>query len=392
MLSDVYFPRVNGVSTSIATFRAGLSALGHDSTLIAPEYATSCDDDAGVIRIPSRYLFLDPEDRILKSGDILALEKPLAGRRFDLLHVQTPFIAHHVGVKLAKRLGIPAIETYHTYFEEYLYHYVPFLPRPLLKFLARTLTRRQCDRMDAVIVPSAAMREVLQDYGVHVPVSIIPTGIATGDLPAGSRQRFCSAHGIDPARPLLVHIGRVAHEKNIAFLLDVLDAVRRTVPTVLLVIAGEGPALPSLRRKTLELGLERNVRFLGYLKRGPDLSDCYCAGDVFVFASATETQGLVLLEAMTLGVPVVSTAVMGTRDILAAGKGALVALASVPDFAAKILRVLRDPQRRERLAGEARRHAAGWSAETMAQRLVDFYRQVLNSHCPSDAVTTRVDC
>jgi 1,2-diacylglycerol 3-alpha-glucosyltransferase len=391
MLSDVYFPRVNGVSTSIATFRASLSALGHDSTLIAPEYPGPSDDAAGIVRIPSRYLVLDPEDRILKSGEILALEKPLARRRFDLLHVQTPFIAHHVGVKLARRLGIPAVETYHTYFEEYLYHYVPFLPKPLLKLLARSLTRRQCDRMDAVIVPSDAMREVLRDYGVRAPVRIIPTGIEPGDLPAGSKQRFCSVHGIDPSRPLLVHIGRVAHEKNIAFLLDVLVAVRHAVPAVQLVIAGEGPALLSLRRRALELGLERNVRFLGYLKRGPDLSDCYCAGDVFIFASATETQGLVLLEAMALGVPVVSTAVMGTRDILAAGKGGLVAEASVADFSAKILRLLGDPQLRERLGAEARRHAAGWSAETMAQRLADFYREVVTSRSPNGALS-RVNC
>jgi 1,2-diacylglycerol 3-alpha-glucosyltransferase len=391
MLSDVYFPRVNGVSTSIATFRASLSALGHDSTLIAPAYAALHDDDAGIVRIPSRYLFLDPEDRILKTRDILALEKRLAGRGFDLLHVQTPFIAHHVGVKLARRLGIPAVETYHTYFEEYLYHYVPVLPKPLLKFLARSLTRRQCDRMDAVIVPSGAMREVLRDYGVRAPVSIIPTGIEPEHLPAGSKRRFCSTHGIDPSRPLLVHIGRVAYEKNIDFLLDVLDAVRRTVPAVLLVVAGEGPALHSLRRKALELGLERNVRFLGYLKRGPDLSDCYCASDVFVFASATETQGLVLLEAMTLGVPVVSTAVMGTRDILAAGKGALVAAESVADFAAKILRLLGHAELRERLGAEARRHAAGWSAETMARRLVDFYRQVVASRSPSGALISRTN-
>jgi len=160
---------------------------------------------------------------------------------------------------------------------------------------------------------------------------------------------------------------------------------------VLLVIAGEGPALPSLRRKTLERGLERHVRFLGYLKRGPDLSDCYCAGDVFVFASATETQGLVLLEAMTLGVPVVSTAVMGTRDILAAGKGALVAEASVTDFAAKILSLLGDPPLRERLSAEARRHASGWSAESMAQCLVEFYRQRIASRCPSGVMAPRVD-
>ena len=377
MISDVYFPRVNGVSTSIATFRGSLAALGHSCMLIAPDYLTAADDDAGIVRIPSRYLVLDPEDRILKAGEILSQEHELRNRCFDLLHIQTPFIAHHVGVKLARRLGIPAVETYHTYFEEYLYHYIPFLPRPFLKSVARSLTRRQCNHVDAVVVPSCAMHEVLVNYGVRAPVSVIPTGIEPGDLPPGSRERFCSTHGIEPARPMLVHIGRVAHEKNIAFLLDVLCEVRRVVPDVLLVIAGEGPALPSLRRKALELELERNVRFLGYLKRGPALSDCYCAGDAFIFASSTETQGLVLLEAMTLGVPVVSTAVMGTRDILAPGKGALVAGETMTDFADKVVRLLGDPVLRERLGREARDYAAGWSAEVMARRLVEFYREVI---------------
>jgi glycosyltransferase involved in cell wall biosynthesis len=93
------------------------------------DYAAPAPDDAGIMRIPSRYLFLDPEDRILKAREILAQEKPLRRRQFDLLHIQTPFIAHHVGVKLARRLGIPVVETYHTYFEEYLYHYIPFLPK-----------------------------------------------------------------------------------------------------------------------------------------------------------------------------------------------------------------------------------------------------------------------
>lgn len=391
IISDVYFPRVNGVSTSIATFRRSLAALGHTCVLIAPDYLTAADDDEGIVRIPSRYLFLDPEDRILKAGEILSQVNRLRNRRFDLLHIQTPFIAHHVGVKLARRLGIPSVETYHTYFEEYLYHYIPFLPKPLLKFMARALTRRQCNHMNAVVVPSRAMHEVLEDYGVRVPVSVIPTGIEPGDLPPGSRERFCSTHNLDASRPMLVHIGRVAHEKNIAFLLDVLHAVRRVVPDVLLVIAGEGPALAPLRRKALALRLERNVRFLGYLKRGQALSDCYCAGDVFVFASATETQGLVLLEAMTLGVPVVSTAVMGTRDILAPGKGALVAGETVTDFSDKVVRLLGDPRLRERLSCEAREYAAGWSAEVMARRMVEFYRKVIASRCHSSNMIVRTD-
>ena len=385
MISDVYFPRVNGVSTSIATFRKALAALGHRVCLIAPDYATGDTDDDDIIRIPSRYLVLDPEDRMLRMRDILALEENLGKQSFDLVHIQTPFIAHKTGIELARRLELPVVETYHTYFEEYLFHYVPFMPRFLMRAVARLFTRRQCNRMNAVVVPSQPMRDVLNRYGVTVPVSVVPTGIELDAMQCGSRERFCEAHTIDPMRPILVHIGRIAHEKNIEFLLDVLDRVRGEFPDVLMVIAGEGPARRSLLRKTAELGMQKNVRFVGYLKRGPELWDCFCAGDAFVFASATETQGLVLLEAMALGVPVVSTAVMGTRDILDAGRGALVAEETVEDFSGKLTRLLSDRDLRQRLSAEAREYAGEWSAEYNAGRLVDFYELMLQQHSASSA-------
>jgi glycosyltransferase involved in cell wall biosynthesis len=380
MISDVYFPRVNGVSTSIATFRKALSARGHRVCLIAPDYGKAGGDDADIIRIPSRYLVLDPEDRILQVRRILELEAGLRKQAFDLVHIQTPFIAHRAGVELARRLDLPVVESCHTHFEEYLYYYVPFVPRPWMRSLARWLMRRQCDGMDAVIAPSVPMRDVLRRYGVKVPVSVISTGIDIDVMQDGSRERFCNRYAIDPARPILVHIGRIAHEKNIAFLLDVLAEVRKAVPNVLLVIAGDGPAKKALRRKTVQLGLQRNVHFAGYLTRGPDLWDCFRAGEAFVFASATETQGLVLLEAMALGVPVISTAVMGTKEILDAGKGALVADQTVDDFFEKIIRLLTDRSLRQRLATEGRVYVQEWSAERKAASLVDFYRVVLHGY------------
>ena len=154
-------------------------------------------------------------------------------------------------------------------------------------------------------------------------------------------------------------------------------------PEVLLVIAGEGPARRSLEVLADRLGLGAHVAFLGYLDREGPLEDCYSAGDAFVFGSRTETQGLVLLEAMALGVPVVSTAVMGTREILAPGRGCLIAEEDESHFAAQIIRLLGDPELRRRLSEEARAYAREWSAPVLAARLLACYREVTARRRPA---------
>jgi 1,2-diacylglycerol 3-alpha-glucosyltransferase len=377
MVSDVYFPRINGVSTSVQTFQQELARLGHRVALIAPDYGTAAGDDADIIRVPSRYMALDPEDRMLKAGEVLKIKESLRAQRFDLLHIQTPFVAHYLGIKLARALSIPRVETYHTFFEEYLFHYVPFLPKAVMRFMARRFSAHQCNAVDALVVPSRAMLEVLRAYGVRSQAAIIPTGISLEKFRAGDGAAFRERYGIEAERPTLVHVGRVAFEKNIDFLLQVLDRVRQELPDVLLIIAGEGPAEGRLRATAWQLGLERNVLWVGYLSRAEELLDCYSAGDVFVFASRTETQGLVLLEAMALGVPVVSTAVMGTRDLLDAGRGALVAEEDASDFSAKVVRLLRDRGLRERLSAEGRECAQDWSARRMAAHMAEFYQEVI---------------
>jgi glycosyltransferase involved in cell wall biosynthesis len=144
-----------------------------------------------------------------------------------------------------------------------------------------------------------------------------------------------------------------------------------------LVVAGEGPALPHTQRLARELGIADHVLFVGYLDREGGLLDCYRAADLFVYASRTETQGLVLLEALALGVPVVSTAVMGTADVLRDVQGAVVAPDEERAFAATVVSVLADPALRARLAKRAPVDAAAWSARAMAERLESLYRQVI---------------
>jgi glycosyltransferase involved in cell wall biosynthesis len=314
----------------------------------------------------------------MRWGKISELEQSLANSKYDILHIQTPFIAHYVGVALAKKLRIPRVETYHTYFEEYLYHYIPFLPKSWMKYVARRYTRTQCNDLDAVIVPSSAMKEVLQQYGVSTMTEVLPTGIELEKFHHGDGDKFRRNYNIALDRPTLVFIGRVAFEKNIDFLLHVVDAVRQRIPNVLLLIAGEGPSLSHLKHLAEKLHLNNNVLFLGYLDRKKELLDCYACGDAFVFASNTETQGLVLLEAMALGVPVVSTAVMGTKDILAAQKGALVCNESVTEFSAVVITLLGDKLLREKLSQEALEYVKTWSSLSMAEKLVSFYGRVID--------------
>jgi len=378
MISDVYFPRVNGVSTSIRTFRRELTALGHAVDLIAPAYPAQSEDE-GCLRVPSRFIPFDAEDRMMRPREVRALLPRLAARHYDLVHIQTPFVAHYAGIEIADALGVPRVETYHTFFEEYLFHYVPVLPRNWLRALSRRISRRQGNCMNALIVPSTAMRDKLADYGVQVPMHVIPTGIPIGEFSGGNGETFRRQHGIPRDRPMLLYVGRVAHEKNIPFLLYALEGALAQIPELLLTIAGEGPALPALKKLAAQRNLQDHVLFVGYLDRRGALLDCYRSATAFVFASRTETQGLVLLEAMALGVPVISTAVMGTRDIVGPQRGALVPDDDEADFARAIVKLSKDPALRARLSEEGRAYAAEWSAESLARRMADLYQEIIGA-------------
>jgi len=378
-ISDVYFPRVNGVSTSIRTFRQDLANLGVDTWLVAPRYDAPADaapEEPRVLRVPAGRVPRDPEDRRMHWRALTRSLDALPGSEFDLVHIHTPFVAHYAGVRFARRANIACIATYHTFFEEYLHHYLPVLPRRLSRLLARSFTRSQCAAVQALIAPSEPMRAVLTGYGVTTPIHVLPTGLAADRFRAGDGRAFRARAGIDAQRPLVTYIGRVAHEKNIGSLVQVFRQVLTCVPEALLVIAGEGPARESLRQQVAHLGLDAQVHFAGYLERDSALLDCYAAADVFVFASRTETQGLVLLEAMAQGAPVVSTAELGTRSILVPGCGALIVPEQQEAFAAAVVRVLTDAGLREELAARGRAYARNWSSAAMARRLAELYGEL----------------
>ena len=376
-ISDVYFPRVNGVSTSIRTFAKQMQAMGHEVHLIAPDYGVATEDEAWIKRIPARTIYFDPEDRLMRYGAALKLLPELRDENYDLIHIHTPFVAHYLGLKLARLLDLPCLETYHTFFEDYMHHYLPWVPRQIARKLAIGVSRRQCNAVSAVIAPSHPMLEALRGYGVKSSAEVIPTGLQEKSFEPSDGAGFREKYGIAANRPMALFVGRVAHEKNIDFLLRMSVELRRQQPDMLLVVAGEGPAQKHLQQLSEQLALGDNIKFIGYLDRNTELNACYQSADVFVFASKTETQGLVLLEAMAQGTPVVALAELGTQSILIEGEGAMIATEDERLFAAKVFTLFSSPAKREKLGQAARQYAAKrWTSQVQAERMLQFYQRV----------------
>jgi 1,2-diacylglycerol 3-alpha-glucosyltransferase len=373
MVSDVYFPRVNGVSTSIETFRKTLAGQGVEVRLVVPRYGDE-PDEPGIVRVAGRPVPGDPEDRLVgwRAMHRTVLE---AAQDCDLIHIQTP-VHRPVRRPESRPHARPAGG-------RHLSHAVRGIPAALRAFPALGLAQGpgarpvapQCNALDAVIVPSTAMQQRLNSYGVTVPLHVLPTGIPLAQFAGGNGQAFRYQHGILSTRPLALFVGRVAHEKNIGFLLEALVHARQLRPDVLLVVAGEGPAMDDLKAQVKSLGLRDSVQFIGYLDRKQALPDCYAAANAFVFASRTETQGLVLLEAMAAGLPVIALSEMGTTDILSPGRGAISPPAEVKAFGETLGNFLNQPSAWHHLRQEAPVYAQEWSDVAMAARLACLYRE-----------------
>ena len=378
LISDVYFPRVNGVSTSIRTFTEQLQLLGHMVHLIAPDYGIKTEDENWITRVAARSIYFDPEDKLMKYGEIMKLLPSLKSQQFDLMHIHTPFVAHYAGLKLGKLLQIPVVETYHTFFEDYLHHYLPWIPSFAARGLARFISKKQCNQVAAIVAPSQPMLDVLRTYGINTRAEVIATGLQAHSFAQANGDAFRQHYGIALERPMLLYVGRVAFEKNIHFLLKMVKVLSEMMPEVLFVIAGEGPAEASLRSAVSTLGIEQNVQFIGYLDREKQLNACYKAADIFVFASKSETQGLVLLEAMAQGTPVAAIAELGTASILIEGEGAMIAPEDEVIFMQKVRSLLENPMHRQHLGERGRAYVQSkWSALRQAERMVAFYAELI---------------
>jgi glycosyltransferase involved in cell wall biosynthesis len=309
--TEVYRPVVNGVVASIDALAEGLRERGHQVYCFAPSMPG--DEAAGgrVFRMPSLPL---------PTRTAYRLTLPLVSRhnvntiikRLSLVHVHSPFVTGWMGLRYARRYGMPLVYTYHTQLEAYA-HYVPFEPNAT-RYAASQLTRTFANLADAVVVPTPAMATRLRALGVTVRVEVVPSGIDLRRFGAGRRDDGLRARaGARPGDRLMLCVARLAKEKNVELIFEAMRIADDS--SLRLVVAGDGPAREALEERARDCGVAARTRFLGTVAR-EQLPDLYASCDAFCMPSTTETQGLVLAEALAAGAAVIAADAPQNRDVL----------------------------------------------------------------------------
>lgn len=383
--SDSYHPYVSGVVRSMDSFTQALTQLGHRVYTFAPSYPGYEEDTDTVYRVPSMPIRRYPGLRLA-----FPYGSPViwgGGPDVDVVHVHSPFAMGHAGALYARRLRVPLVLTVHSIYEEYV-RYAPFMGRKMertwgatSKLAVRSYLLNYANGCNAVVAPSHYVAGLLAEWGVEVPVYVVPTGVATDfSLEADGaplRQRL----GLAADTPVWLAVGRVAPEKRLDVVLQAFAAFHRQMsqcsgtPPVLLVV-GDGPASSTLQAQAASMGLAEQVRFLGAVP-GEELPGWYRSADLLVHAGESETQGLVLAEAISCGLPVLTVNDGALAETVVPEESGLVVPRQVPTMAQAAYRYFCEPGLRQRLRAGCHRQAARLGALAAAERLAAVYDQTL---------------
>ena len=375
IFSESYDPVVNGVTVSILTLTKELKKLGHEIYVFAPGYRGHKDVENEVLRFPSVRTWFAP-DYPLAIPYLPRLTQRVKRLNLDIIHTHTPFMMGWLGLRLARRLGIPIVSTNHTQYTEYA-HYFTLAPRAATRAAIIGHLRRYYNRCDAVVVPSSPITALLKEYGVRTPTHVIPTGNTLDTaMDREARSRIRNEYGIPEDARVMLYVGRLAREKNLGLLLEAFDRLSRKHDDLRLFVVGGGPFESECREIASRLGCCRRVVFTGSVPR-EKVAKYYSAGDLFTFPSVTETQGLVIGEALGAGLPCVAVNAGGAPEMVVEGEDSLLAENDIEDFTAKIDRLLCDCELMRKLSVKAVENAARFSPHGMALRMLEVYETVV---------------
>ena len=397
MFTDAYWPRVNGVTVSVDSFSHALINEGHNVLIVCASYPEDANNlilfkkeqETGkkpkILKIPSLPVFVTKEDRIAKFDKWNWVFKHVDLFNPDLIHINTEMMIGEFGFWYARTHNLPAVYTFHTMWEDYAPNYFPMFPVIFVKFVIRGIQKNVLRRSYRVIVPTSQIESTVHKYKHDSITHLLPTGIelklfehdesSIADFRIKLEELFPELKN----KRILLFAGRVGKEKNIGFLLKILPNIIVKYPDIILLIAGDGPDLEYYQSEAKKLGIDKHCVFSGYFDRR-DLALVYAISDVFVFPSLTDTQGLVTLEAMLSGTPVVGIGVLGTLAIMGGDNGGFMVKNDAAEFTGRVLELLGDPELYRQKSLEAKKHARSWSIDELTIKLIKFYEETIKDY------------
>lgn len=397
--TDAYYPRINGVAVSVRSYATKLAEMGHSVCIVCCNYDDEEDkkdkkkkrsfleDDKlhpnlKIYRISSINVFVSKEDKSAKLSAWHDVKHTMDAFKPDIVHINSEFMVGYFGLIYSRHRNIASVYTFHTLWEDYVDGYIKFMPVYPAKKIAKEFIKFYLKRANILIAPTVNIANVIKSYGIERDAKILPTGIppALDVKKLNVRPLFFNQlHTLLPRvqkKHILLYVGRVVKEKNLDFLFPVLAEVKKTFKDTVLVFVGGGPELDNLKEKAKKTGYARDIVFAGYRSR-EELAYFYSVTDVFVFPSKTETQGLVTLEAMMAGVPVVAIGERGTLDVMKGDNGGFMVKEDVNEFSQRVLELLKDKELYAEKSQEAKKWASQWSLDTLTEKLVTYYEEAL---------------
>jgi len=371
MLTNTYLPHVGGVARSVASFTAEYRRRGHQVLVVAPEFDRQPADETGVVRIPAIQNFNGSDfSAVLPVSGLLT--ESLDAFRPDIVHTHHPYLLGMTALRIARYRELPLVFTHHTLYERYT-HYVP-LDSPAFRRFVIELATRYANLCDQVFAPSESIAALLRERKVEAPIAVVPTGVDTARFAQGDGAGFRAAHAIPPGAFVVGHLGRLAAEKNLEFLASAVARFLKSTPGARFLLVGEGPYASIMRAVFERMGVIERLHHAGILSPS-ELVNAYHAMDVFAFTSRSETQGMVLTEAMAAGVPVVGLDAPGVREVVRDQRnGRLLHQDTLEAFAAALQWVAAlPPDRMQRLRRGALQTAEDFSLTHSADKALGCY-------------------
>ena len=373
---DSYLPTKNGVVTSAHTTALELRARGHRVVVFAPRYTDHEDDTDDVVRFAAGHWFKAPDYPV--TFPFLCRIAPLTAlrfrrERFDVVHAHSPFVMGNMGAHWAQYHFLPLVWTFHTLYHHYAHYSIT--PEKSSRWYILWRVKRMLDRCDKVIAPSCAVERVIQKLAPHASTQVLPTGVDTAKFAAGNRHSTRRQLGLKPDEVALLYVGRIAPEKNLDFLLRAVAPVLKNHNAKLLMVGG-GPDLEVCRALARKLGIAERVIFTDFIEPS-QMPDYFAAGDVFTFASRTETQGLSIAEALCAGLPCVVVNAMGAAEAIEPGGDGFLVPAQPARFTQAVAQLVGEPQTRARMSERARERAPSFSKAKRVSELLELYGDVI---------------